>query len=345
MMGMQDKKVLLTGVSGFLGSHTAIQLLNKGYRVTGTLRNMDKAGALKEVIAAHTPHVQNLGFAEADLLDGMVWDKLAKGMDCIMHIASPFPREQPKNEMELIGPAKEGTLNVLNAAQKNGVKRVVLTSSIASIIYGKEKDKRNGTFNENHWTDENNYRDTSPYVRSKTIAEKSAWEFVGKQGNKLELTVVCPGAVLGPVLEKDYGTSAILVVKLLDGSTPALANLGYEIADVRSVAQLHILAMESERAANHRYVATAQYMSMYEIANVLREKYPDRKIPSLVMPNFLIRFYSIFEKELKPYLFELGTKRVVENSKPLNELGWKPIPAEEAVLSCADSVLKMVLTK
>lgn len=168
-----EKAVLLTGITGFLGSHTAIQLLEKSYKVIGTLRNMNRAEEIKEVIAKHTKHIENLSFVEADLLTSD-WDSIIQGVDFVQHIASPFPRVLPKTEEELIKPAKEGALNVLKAAAKNGVKRVVMTSSTAAVSYGKPKGQESGIFNESNWTDETNIKDTTAYIRSKKIAEKAA---------------------------------------------------------------------------------------------------------------------------------------------------------------------------
>ncbi|GAA4270890.1 aldehyde reductase [Aquimarina gracilis] len=340
---MKKKKVLLTGVTGFLGSHTAIQLLNKGYEVTGTLRDMKRADEIGEVIAKSTSNIANLNFAKADLMDQKVWHDLTKEKDYVLHIASPFPRELPKHEDELIVPAMNGTLNILKASAKANVKRVVLTSSSGAIVYGREKSKRNGVYNENDWTDVSNKKDSTPYFRSKTIAEQAAWEFIRNNGNGLELTTICPGAILGPVLEKDFGTSANIVIKTMDGSSPALPNLGFDMVDVRSVADLHIKAMESTEAAGERFIGSAGFLTFKEVAAILREKYPDKKIPKTSLPNFAVRLFSNIDKTLKPILIDLGVERKVDNSKAKKILNWQPIPNQEAVLACAQSVVNLGL--
>ena len=336
----KDTHILLTGITGFLGSHTAIQCLNKGYHVVGTLRNQNRSDEIREVIVKHTENIKNLRLIEADLSDSIVWDNIMKGIDCVMHIASPFPRELPKHEDDLIIPAKNGVLNILNAAASNGVKRVVMTSSTAAIIYGKEKENRNGTFNENDWNNPKIKKDNTPYYKSKTIAEKAAWNFIKNNSSGMELVTICPGAILGPVLEKDYGTSANIVIKMLDGSVPAIPNIGLEMVDVRSVAELHIKAMEIPEAAGERFVATAGFLSFSEVANILRKKYPNRKIPKNRLPNFAVYIFAQFEKTLKPILLDLGVERKIDNSKPLNLLGWEPLSLEEAVTSCAESLFK-----
>ena len=222
---MNNRKVLVTGVTGFLGSHTAIQLLNKGYEVIGTVRAKNRIDSIKEVIVDHTDQVHKLTFAVADLSDKGVWNELTQAVDFVQHVASPFPRELPKHEDELIIPAKYGALNILEAAATNHVKRVVMTSSLAAVAYGKSTDELNQVFNENNWTDINRKKDITPYLKSKTIAEKAAWNFIRNNPTDLELVTVCPGAILGPVLEKDFGTSANIVISLLNGSYPALPEI------------------------------------------------------------------------------------------------------------------------
>lgn len=340
---MEDTKVLLTGVTGFLGSHTTIQLLEKGYKVIGTLRNMKRADEIKQVIATHTKNIDNLSFVEADLNDSKIWEQLAEGVHYIIHIASPFPRKLPKKEEDLILPAKNGTLNILKAAAKNEVKRVVLTSSSGAIVYGKEKGKRSGTYDEKDWTNVENTKDSTPYFRSKTIAEKAAWNFIKEDKSGLELVTICPGAILGPVLEKDFGTSANIVIKTMDGSTPAIPKIGFDMVDVRSVADLHIKAMETAEVAGERFVGSSGFLSFKEVADILREKYPDRKIPKKILPNFAVKMFSNFDTTLKPILIDLGVERKVDNSKAKKMLNWQPISNKEAVISCAESAIKQGL--
>jgi dihydroflavonol-4-reductase len=335
---MNDRKVLLTGVTGFLGSHTAIQLLNKGYEVIGTVRSKDRIDSIKEVIAAHTDQVRKLTFAVADLSDKNIWTELAKGVEFVQHVASPFPRELPKHEDELILPAKNGALNILKAAAVNGVKRVVITSSLAAIAYGKSTEELNQVFNENDWTDINRKEDITPYLKSKTIAEKAAWDFIRNNPSSLELVTVCPGAILGPVIEKDFGTSANIVIALLNGSYPALPKIGFDVVDVRSVADLLIRAMEMPKAAGNRYIAASEYLTMKDVSNILKEHYPERKIPTAEFPNFVTKVIAMFRPELKPVLLEM-MRRKTDLSKAINELQWQPLSAREAVVACAESVL------
>lgn len=335
-----ETKVLVTGVTGFVGAHTAIALLNKGYQVTGSLRSMKRADSIKAAMAPHTDHVENLSFVEADLLNADDWDKATQGMDYVMHVASPFTLEQPDDEMVLIRPAKEGTLNVLKAAEKNGVKRVVQTSSFAAIGYG--HINRPAKFDETYWTDVTNKPGTTPYVRSKAIAEKAAWDFVNQPEVKLELAVINPVAILGPVLEKDFGTSAAIVKQMLAGEIPATPRMGFEIVDVRDVAYLHVAAMEKPEAAGNRYLASNGFRWFKDVADLLRKEMPayKSKLPKFDMPNFMVRLMSYFRPELKGILPELGKTRIADNSKARKELNWNPISPEEAILSTARSLIE-----
>lgn len=335
------KSVLLTGVTGFLGSHTTIQLLEKGYNVRGTLRDMNRVGEITRVIGEHTANTDKLSFAEADLTDAGVWDNLTKEMDYVLHIASPFPRELPDHEDDLIVPAQKGTLNLLKAAATNFVKRVVLTSSTGAIVFGKAGSRRRGTFTETDWTDITVQKDCTPYFKSKTIAEKSAWEFMEENGGEMELASICPGAILGPVLEKDFGTSANIVIKVMDGSMPAIPNIGFDIVDVRSVADLHIRAMETPQAAGQRFIGSAGYLSFKNVAEILRKHYPGRKIPKRTLPDFAVRWLAKIDKTLQPVLVNLSAERKTDNSKARRLLKWNPISTEEAALACARSLLAL----
>ena len=342
---MNHKKVLLTGITGFLGSHTAIQLLNKGYQVTGTLRDPRRINSIREIIAQHTPGVHNLTIEVADLNDAHIWKKLAQNMDYIQHIASPFPRQLPKQENDLILPAQKGTLNILRAASEAEVKRVVMVSSLAAVVYGKSKKELSQVFTENDWTDETNKQDTTPYMRSKTFAEKAAWEYLRQHACGLELTTVLPGAILGPVLEEDFGTSANIVVSILNGSLPAMPKISFDLIDVRSVAALLIQAMETAQSANKRYIASAGCLTFAQIAKILKQQYPDRKISTRELPNFATKIFSVFEKNLKPILIDLGVKRKTDISKANNELNWQPLSVKEAILACAQSAIQHKIVK
>ncbi|NNF32489.1 MAG: aldehyde reductase [Saprospiraceae bacterium] len=330
------QKVLLTGITGFLGSRTAIQLLNKGYHVTGTLRNKDRAESIKTIVSTHTENIENLELIQADLIDDRWGDRMA-GIDYVMHIASPFPRTLPKHEDDLIIPAKKGALNIIQAASKKSVKRVVMTSSSGAITYGVSKHK---TFNEEDWTDVTNKKDTTPYFRSKTIAEKAAWDFIKSNDSDLELTVINPSLITGPIIEKDYGTSGELIKKMIEGSMPALPDIGFPTIDVRSVAEAHILAMETKAAAGERIICSGEYYTVSDIASIIRPLYPNLKIPKSKLPNFGVKIFALFDKEARTILLDLGTRRKLDNSKARQLLGWEPMDGKEGVISMAKSMIE-----
>ncbi|MBC9909016.1 SDR family oxidoreductase [Chitinophaga varians] len=342
---MNSQRVLLTGVTGFLGSHTTIRLLEKGYEVIGTLRDMDRAAAIGEVIARHTAYAHRLTFAQADLQDKEKWFDLTKGVDFVQHVASPFPREVPKHEDDIIIPAREGVLNIMKAAAANKVKRFVLTSSSSAVGYGKTPQQQAKVMNESDWTNVDYARDLTPYFKSKAVAEKAAWDFIKDDRSGMELVTVLPGAILGPVLEQDFGTSANIVIKILDGSVPALPKVGFEIVDVRSAADALIRAMEIPEAAQNRYLASAGFLMMKDIAQILRKAYPGRKLPSRELPNFLVRLLAKFDATLGPILLDLGIKRQVDASKARRDLQWQPVSTQEAVLSCAKSIFETGIVK
>ncbi|MCR5890016.1 aldehyde reductase [Hymenobacter sp. J193] len=336
-------KVLLTGISGFLGSHTAIHLLENGYEVTGTLRSLDRAEALRTLLARHTRQVDYLRFAQAELTDEHVWRDLTKGMDYVQHVASPNPRELPKNEDELIRPAVSGVLHVLRAAAANGVKRVVLTSSSSAVMYGRPEGRESGVYDESMWTDAANRADNTAYYRSKTLAEKAAWDFMATDTSGLELSAVLPGLILGPVLEEDFGNSANAVLKLLDGSMPAVPAMGFDVVDVRSVADLLLRAMEQPAAAGQRFLGTAGFLTLAQVAALLRTRFPGRQIPRRVLPNVLTRVLSWFDPAIRPILVDLGRQRQGDNRKAWQLLHWQPLGPEQAVIACAESLLALGL--
>src|SRR5262245_26039615 len=263
--------VLVTGGSGFIGSHAILQLLAAGHPVRTTVRNPKREGdgpaMLKE---CGCEAGDRLSFAAADLEDDAGWPEAVAGCEYVLHVASPFPPSVPKHEDELIVPAREGTLRVLRAARAAGVRRVVLTSSFAAIGYGQKPQQV--PYNETNWTDPNG-DDVLPYQKSKTLAERAAWDFIAREGGNLELSVVNPVVVFGPVPGPDYSTSILLVQRLMDGAMPGCPRLYFGVVDVRDVADIHLRAMTDPAANGERFLATAgDFMSMRDIAKVLKDR-------------------------------------------------------------------------
>jgi nucleoside-diphosphate-sugar epimerase len=263
----------------------------------------------------------------------------------VLHVASPLVASVPKNEDELIVPAREGTLRVLRASRDAGVKRVVITSSFAAIGYG--RPQQTNAFTEKDWTDPN-AKDVAAYPKSKTLAERAAWDFMAKEGGALELTTVNPVAVFGPVLGPDYSASIQIIQRLMDGALPGAPRLYFGVVDVRDVADLHVIAMTHPAAKGERFLAAAgDFMSMREIAVLLKAKMgaAGKKVPTMQIPDFVVRLAALRDPAIRTILPELGKKKTATNEKARRVLGWEPRSNEEAILATAESLVRLRLLK
>jgi nucleoside-diphosphate-sugar epimerase len=335
---MSGESVLVTGGSGFIGSHTILDLLGAGYRVRTTVRSPEREATVRELLGAQS--ADSLSFAIADLTSDAGWGEAVSGCDFVLHLASPFPLGPPKHEDDLIVPAREGALRVLAAARDARVKRVVMTSSFAAIGYG--TTPRDRPFTEEDWSNPDG-DGVSAYAKSKTLAERAAWDFIGREGGGLELSVVNPVGVFGPALGSDISTSLQLVKRLLDGAMPGLPRVSFGIVDVRDVADMHRRAMTEPAAAGERFLAVAgEFMTVAEIAAVLRERMGDdaKKVPTRVLPNWLVRLVSRFDSSVKQIVPELGKVKEASNEKAKQTLGWSPRSNEEAIVATAESLLR-----
>lgn len=330
--------VLVTGGSGFIATHCLLALHRAGYALRATLRSLDRAAELERVLrGAHGDEVP-VQWCQADLTRDAGWAEAVRGVDGVLHVASPLPRVLPKDPAALIEPARDGALRLLRAAARAGVRRVVMTSSTAAICYGRGQIAR--PFTEDDWSDPEG-ADNSSYTRSKTYAERAAWEFMRTEGGPMELATVNPGAVLGPVLEQDYGTSAEIVLKLLTGAFPGIPDFDFPLVDVRDVAELHVAALRHPQAAGQRFLCVSGNLSMREIAEVLRAHVPAqaRKIPRRSLPHWMVRAASLFDPVTRAVVFELGIRRECDTKKARTLLGFAPRPVAEAVRATADSLL------
>lgn len=334
-------RVLVTGITGFVAQHIVIQLLAKGYKVRGTMRSLKRAEEVRSVLARFDPRADEIEFVEADLSSDKGWADAAKDCTYVQHIASPFPAVHPKDEMELIRPARDGALRVLKAAKAAGVKRVVMTSSMASIAYG-HGDKRAEISDETMWSDPSG-PDNTPYTKSKTIAERAAWDYVNGEGKPLELAVINPTGILGPALSADVSTSLEIPIRLLNGKTPGLPRIGFSFVDVRDVAECHVKAMELPEAAGERFLATHEFLWFAEAAEILRRKFPayDSKIPKRKIPDFALKLMAMFQPVYRQTVTELGRTRKASNAKASRVLGVKFRTAEEALAASAQSLIEL----
>ena len=332
--------VLVTGGSGFIASYCLLQLLEKGHAVRTTVRQSARIEAVRRTIQSAGGNVERLTFAIADLEKDDGWNDAVNGCDYVLHVASPFPAGLVNDENELIRPAVDGTLRVLRAARDAGVKRVVLTSSFAAIGYGHKPQSQ--PFDETYWTDTT--QPISAYVKSKTLAERAAWDFIKREGGPLELSVINPVGVMGPVLSDDYSASIQLIKQLMEGKLPACPRLYFGAVDVRDVADLHIRAMTSDRASGERFLAVAgNFLSVVEMSRILRRRMGEaaKRAPTRELPDFLIRLIALFNAQARESLPELGKIKNATSEKARRVLGWEPRGNEEAIVASAVSLIEI----
>jgi nucleoside-diphosphate-sugar epimerase len=338
--------VLVTGGSGFIGSHAILQLLHAGHQVRTTVRNLAREADVRAMLREGGMDAgDRLRVLAADLENDTGWPEAVAGCEYVLHVASPFPERLPSDENELIVPAREGALRVLRAARDAGVKRVVLTSSFAAIGYGHAQ--QTAPFDETNWT-ELNGPGLSAYVKSKTIAERAAWDFIAGDGGGLELSVVNPVGVLGPVLGADFSTSILLVQRLMNGALPGAPRLYFGIVDVRDVADLHIRAMIDPAAKGERFLAIAgDVLSIREIAVILKARMGAAagRVPTRQLPNWLLRLAALRDPAIRQLVPELGKKKGATGEKARRLLGWAPRTAEDAITATAESLIRLGLVK
>jgi nucleoside-diphosphate-sugar epimerase len=331
------KTVLVTGGSGYLAGWCIIDLLQRGYRVRTTVRNPSRERDVYDAVESQVGQGPHLTVHQADLMSDDHWANVIEGCDYVLHVASPFPPKQPKDPDELIVPAREGTLRVLQTALDHGVKRVVVTSSIAAVRLAKGGQAK--VLDESDWTDPD---DTSltPYVRSKTVAELAAWDLVKQRGEEERLATVNPGAIIGPVLHDDLSYSLQAIQRLLDGG-PGVPRLGFSFVDVRDVADLEIKAMTAPEAGGQRFIAVTKFMWMAEAGQVLRDRLGERasKVPTRTVPDLLVKGMSLFDPGIRSVVAGLGKKQELTSEKARTTLGWSPRPIEDTIAETAETLI------
>jgi dihydroflavonol-4-reductase len=327
--------MLLTGISGFIAKHVALKLLNAGYNVRGTVRHLDRADEVRAALVPYlTEQAGALSFVQADLESDAGWAEAMTGVSALVHTASPFPIAQPKDPAVLIRPAVEGTERVLKAAVAAGVTRVVLTSSTVAVLNEAKPDTLQ---DEADWCD-THLPSTTPYAKSKTLAERTAWEIAKARG--LKLTTINPGLVLGPPLDEHYGSSLGLVERFLKGKDPMLPPLGFPIVDVRDVAEMHLRALQRPETEGRRYIASSGSMAFVDMGRTLKATYPTRRIATREAPKALVRFLSLFDPQIKSILPKLGHLERVSNARAVSEMGMEFIAPKAALLASADWLVK-----
>jgi dihydroflavonol-4-reductase len=337
-MGNVDETVLVTGGSGFLGGWCVIELLRRGYSVRTTVRSLSREPEVRAAVTSQTDPGERLSVLAANLADDAGWPEAVDGCSYVLHVASPFPPAQPKNADELIVPARDGTTRVLRAGLEAGAARVVVTSSVAAIrSSGHGPPQRPLT--EEDWTDPA-YPGLSPYARSKTIAERAAWELAERSGDTERLTTVNPVAIIGPVLNEHRSYSLQAIERMLNGM-PGLPRLGFSFVDVRDVAELEVAAMLAPAAGGQRFIATGPFLWMSEVAQILRERLGEdaRKVPRRRIPDLLVRAMARFDPGIRSVAPDLGKKVTYSSEKAKQALGFSPRPVEDTIVECAQSLI------
>ena len=318
----KPKTILVTGASGYIAKHIVLQLLAEGYHVRASLRSIKRAGEVRDAVRQHLAKGVNLDkqldFVELDLEKDAGWDSALKGVDALLHTASPFPMIQPSDPQDLVRPAVEGTLRALRAAKAAGVGRVVLTSSGAAVTNREPPADR--PFDERDWS-QPGYKTLTPYSRSKLEAELAAWAFVKDEAPAMRLTVINPNLVVGKPLDAYYGTSLAVIERLMRGKDPMLPDIGFNCVDVADIAKMHVLALSKPKSEGLRLIGSNGFFSFRDIALLLAKQFPHRRIPTRVAPHFLIRLLGMFDKAIASIIPSLGRKESISGALAGRVLG------------------------
>lgn len=333
--------VLVSGGSGYIAGYLIRQLVNEGWTVHTTVRSLSKESGVRELLKVDN---RRLKFFAADLNADAGWAAAMAGCSHVAHVASPLPLGVPKDANELIVPARDGALRALRAARAAGVQRFVMTSSVAAISYGRGRGVHH--FTESDWTDLTQ-PGISPYIQSKTVAERAARDWMAAEGGAMEFCSICPSVVLGPVWSGDYSASVSVVKMLLNGRLAACPDIGFGVVDVRDVADLHVRALKAPNMAGERFIASGRFMKIREVADILRAQLgaQARKVTTRNVPDWLVRMAALFNPLAQAVVGELGAVRNQSPEHARQVLGWATRPVEQSIVDTARSLLDQGLVK
>ncbi|SHH26883.1 dihydroflavonol-4-reductase [Cognatiyoonia sediminum] len=328
--------ILLTGITGYIAKHIAAQLLDAGYAVRGSMRSMKRVQEVNAAIAigVSDPSVlTRLSFCELDLSKDIGWNNAAMGVDAIIHTASPFPMTAPKDENELIKPAVDGMMRAIKAAAEAQVDRVIITSSTAAIS-GSPLPQGKEAYDEADWTNTEE-KGVGAYAKSKTLAERAAWDFAETQAPQIKLTSINPGFVLGAPLDTQYGTSVAVIERILRGKDPIVPDIGWNSVGVKDVAALHVKALQDDGSIGQRIMGVDRFVAFVELAEWIKADYPNRRIATKVAPHALIKALGLFDPAVREITSQLGVVQKADNAKATELLGRELSDVKESVLETA----------
>lgn len=340
-MTTSQQRVLVTGGSGFIATYCILQLLEQGYIVRTTVRSLDREPGVRALLRAGGQEPgDRLGFVEAELTTDDGWEAAVADCDFVLHVASPLPFGSPKDENEVIIPARDGTLRVLRAARNAGVKRVVLTSAFGTIGFG--YGRTDHEFTEDDWSIIDG-PGVNAYYKSKIVAERAAWDFMAAEDGSMQLASINPVAVLGPVLGENVSGSNHLVKQIVTGELPGYPDFWIPIVDVRDVATAHLLAMVNPDAAGQRFIAySGTGLTLKQVGATLKKSLGERgsKVPTRSIPNFVIRLGALFNATMREIVPDLGISKKINGDKTRRVLGWTPTTAEQSVIDTGESMFE-----
>jgi dihydroflavonol-4-reductase len=324
------KKALLTGISGYIAMHCAKELLKRDYHINATVRNLDKVEDIKNALSALSLDVNKIQFFQADLLSDDNWEDAMAGCEYVMHVASPYPLNQPKDENVLIKPAVEGTERVVSLAIKNNVKKIVLTSSVVAVSVGHTKKE----YSEEDWSFAD--KPIAAYAKSKTLAEKKAWELIKNADTDTKLTVINPSGVIGPSLTSEISSTQLIIAGLMNGRIPVNLPIHIGYVDVRDVALAHIKALENPNSDGERIILSNTELWHKDVSKILKEG--GYKAPWLTVSVPVAKFLANVVPALKGAKRFLGKDMVKNTTKAEDILGISYIDIKKSILDDAKSL-------